>query len=260
MEVSSITIDNAQAGRFDGYFPALISALGTSRFEPLVMALAREACRCEHLTIFAWNLPSAPSVLLAANNGPPCVARQVSEAYVTRYWHLDPALRIAGEQVGTTLVELRNRDIDDSSYRHDCYMSVGLDRRTSLVHRLADETIQFNAYSKRGDHALLRGVSELASSLPWLLTLVFKHRELTSSSPASFSDLFKRRLKKTCPTLPDRETDVCVAIANGLSSEAMAIEWGISINTVLSYRKRANTRLNITSHNELMRMVLGADA
>lgn len=66
------------------------------------------------------------------------------------------------------------------------------------------------------------------------------------------------RVVMACPTLPEREMEVCVAIAKGLSSEAMSIEWGISVNTVLTHRKRAYTRLNITSENELMRLVIGA--
>jgi DNA-binding CsgD family transcriptional regulator len=260
MEISSIEVNNAQAGRFDGLFPGLISALGTDRFESLFMALAREACRCEHLTIFAWNQHRAPSVLFAANNGPRCVAQQISQAYVSRYWRLDPVVRAANEPFKTKLIELDTSDIGDSAYRYDCYTSVGLSRRRSILHRLADGIVQLNAYSKKADRGPLHGLSELAPHLAWLLALVFKHRELTASSRPSFSDFFRRRLKGICPMLSERETDVCVAIANGLSSEAMSIEWGISINTVLSYRKRAYTRLNITSHNELMRLVLWAGA
>jgi len=58
------------------------------------------------------------------------------------------------------------------------------------------------------------------------------------------------------PHLARRELDVCVGIMQGKSSEAIALALGISVNTVRTYRKRAYARLGITSHNELMRLVL----
>jgi len=47
-----------------------------------------------------------------------------------------------------------------------------------------------------------------------------------------------------------------VLIASGLSSHVIALELGISINTVLTYRKRAYARLDISSQNELMQLLL----
>jgi DNA-binding CsgD family transcriptional regulator len=155
------------------------------------------------------------------------------------------------------LVELQNLEIDDGNYRHDCYMSVGLDRRLSLLQRRPNETIQINAYSKRGNNRLSHGMLEIASNLEALFALVLKHRDLTFPDSASLEDTFRRRLRMACPAMPEREMEVCVSIAKGLSSEAMAIELGISVNTVLTYRKRAYIRLNITSHNELMRLMIG---
>jgi DNA-binding CsgD family transcriptional regulator len=196
-------------------------------------------------------------VLLAANNGPSQIAHEVARKYIAHYWQLDPVLRIANENDAPMLVELQNVDIDDSDYRHDCYMSVGLDRRLSLLQRRSHETIQINAYSKRGICGPAHSMLEISSNLETLFALVLKHRELASFDSVSFADTFRRRLHTVCPALPDREREVCVSIAKGLSSEAMALEWGISVNTVLTYRKRAYTRLNITSHNELMRLVVG---
>ena len=40
-----------------------------------------------------------------------------------------------------------------------------------------------------------------------------------------------------------------------MSSEAIALTLGISVNTVLTYRKRAYTRLGICSQNELVRFI-----
>jgi DNA-binding CsgD family transcriptional regulator len=42
----------------------------------------------------------------------------------------------------------------------------------------------------------------------------------------------------------------------GMTSEAIGLKLGISVNTVLTYRKRAYGRLNISCQNELMRLIL----
>jgi DNA-binding CsgD family transcriptional regulator len=257
MEVRFIKAEIPPAPKFESYLASLISSIGTSQFENSFMTLAREICNCEHITIFLRSDDSPPQVLLAANNGPSQIAHDVARKYVAHYWQLDPAHRVTNEHDAIQLIELQNLEIDDSNYRHDCYMSVGLDRRLSLLRRRPNETIQINAYSKRSGNRSAHGMLEMASNLEVIFALVLKHREQTSSGPASFTNSFRRRLRMTCPTLPEREMEVCVSIAKGLSSEAMAIEWGISVNTVLTYRKRAYTRLNISSQNELMRLVIG---
>jgi DNA-binding CsgD family transcriptional regulator len=257
MEVRFIKTEIPPAPKFGSYLASLISSIGTSQFENSFMTLAREICNCEHITIFQRSDGSPPQVLLAANNGPSQIAHDVARKYVAHYWQLDPVHRVTNEHDATQLIELQNLEIDDSNYRHDCYMSVGLDRRLSLLRKGPNETIQINAYSKRSSNRSAHGMLEIASNLETLFALVLKHRDHTSSGSASFTNSFRRRLRMTCPTLPEREMEVCVSIAKGLSSEAMAIEWGISVNTVLTYRKRAYTRLNISSQNELMRLVIG---
>ncbi|MFT4068186.1 helix-turn-helix transcriptional regulator [Paraburkholderia sp.] len=51
--------------------------------------------------------------------------------------------------------------------------------------------------------------------------------------------------------LTARERTVCIGILTGYTSEAIALNLGISINSVLTYRKRVYEKLRITSQNEL---------
>ncbi|MDB5874799.1 MAG: regulatory protein LuxR [Ramlibacter sp.] len=51
--------------------------------------------------------------------------------------------------------------------------------------------------------------------------------------------------------LTARERTVCVGILTGYTSEAMALNLGISINSVLTYRKRIYKKLCIASQSEL---------
>ncbi|WCT74480.1 helix-turn-helix transcriptional regulator [Sphingomonas naphthae] len=62
------------------------------------------------------------------------------------------------------------------------------------------------------------------------------------------------RVMKESPvfaTLTPREAAVCTGILTGHTSESMGINLGISINSVLTYRKRLYEKLSISSQNEL---------
>src|SRR5882757_832132 len=219
MEVRFTNPEMPLAPKFKKNLAGLIASLGTLQFESSFMSLARELCDCEHITIFSRSNGSPPQLLLAANNGSSQIAHDVAKKYIAHYWQLDPVHRVTNNHDAMILVELQNLEIDDGNYRHDCYMSVGLDRRLSLLQRLPNETIQINAYSKRGNNRLAHGMLEIASNLEALFGLVLKHRDLTLPDSASLTETFRRRFRTACPALPDREMEVCVSIAKGLSSE-----------------------------------------
>lgn len=56
--------------------------------------------------------------------------------------------------------------------------------------------------------------------------------------------------------LTGREREVCLRILSGLSSEAISADLGISLQSTLTYRKRAYSRLGIASQNELFAIAL----
>jgi LuxR family transcriptional regulator, activator of tox operons len=71
----------------------------------------------------------------------------------------------------------------------------------------------------------------------------------------SASGRFAEYLKIHCPGLTDRERTVCSLIAIGMTSEGIGIHLGISINTVLTFRRLAYAKLKISSQAELLRVL-----
>jgi DNA-binding CsgD family transcriptional regulator len=55
--------------------------------------------------------------------------------------------------------------------------------------------------------------------------------------------------------LSPRERGICIKILLGFTSEAIALDLGLSHKTVLTYRRRACERLGIGSQNELFARV-----
>jgi DNA-binding CsgD family transcriptional regulator len=99
----------------------------------------------------------------------------------------------------------------------------------------------------------------IMQSADLLMALLMKHDAISLPSADRLSGgLYQNRLQLLEPTMPLRETEVCSAIVRGMTSEAIALELGITVNTVLTYRKRAYARLGISCQNELLRIVLSS--
>jgi LuxR family transcriptional regulator, activator of tox operons len=239
----------------------LIGQIGAPGFEPSFFQLMRDATACEHLTAFASSPRTPARLLFAINRGAKPVARAIAEKYLKHYWTHDPANLVCSRNAAHSYemaVRVLSHDIGHDAYRHDCYSSVDLVDRFSIIRHRGEETIRLNLYrsAKRGrfDAVDLAPVLDAAAIMFALLAKHDAHR--LAAGRNSDADILARRLRQVMPQMAQRELDVCVGIMQGKSSEAIAFALGISINTVLTYRKRAYARLRITSHNELMRLVL----
>lgn len=242
----------------NGQLCSLVGAIGTPRFDEAFLRLACDATDCDHLTAFAFRSEEPPRILMASNVGDLPVARPIADKYVSLYWRLDPVTRVADPraQIGAA-VRVRSNEIEHSAYRHDCYGSVGLVDRFSIMQPRGQETIRINFYRtlRKGGFAL-SSMEPLVSSAELLIEVLAKHDAVRSVVRDDPAESFARRLGLVAPDLPKRETEVCVGIAMGFSSEAIALRLGLSINTVLTYRKRAYRHLGISSQNELLRLML----
>jgi DNA-binding CsgD family transcriptional regulator len=261
MEIQVLESARRTANPIRSHIGELIATVGTPRFEPSFFRTAQEATDCEHLTAFACSDRSAARLLFAINRGSRPVAESIAQKYLAHYWKHDPANQICDRNASSNYeiaVRVLSRDIDHDGYRHDCYSSVDLVDRFSIIRHTKNETIRLNLYrsARRGRFA----ASDLAPVLECadvILALLAKHdAQRPPMEQGNAADDLAQRLCRSFPQLARRERDVCVGIMRGMSSEAIALVLGISVNTVLTYRKRAYARLGISSHNELMRLVL----
>ncbi len=238
----------------------LIELVGTPKFEGEMFETAREATRCEHMTAFAARNSALPRVLYAANAGPAPTAKAVARRYLESYWALDPARgldKARSKERRSLGIRIMSNDIADGSYRDDCYTSVKLIDRFTFMQRRNHETVCLNFY--RGARSGPFGNSDIdriVNTADLLISLVMKQEASLSGQDEGMTSSFVERLCLLDPSLPPREAQICGAIAAGMTSEGIALTLGISINTVLTYRKRAYLRLGVSSQNELLRLVL----
>jgi len=261
MEVQSLKRSAGSADPLRQNIGRLISVVGNGRFEQSLFEAAEAATRCSHLTAFVSASRTAPRAVLAVNAGPQPLARILADRYVKQYWDLDPANSFSGAggvpEEGATL-RIRSGEIGSPQYRSDCYTGVELEDRFSLLQPVRGKLYRINFYCRSrsggfGEDA----IRNITASADLLIALLARHETACTMSATTGSDSFADELRFLYPDMPLREVQVCVGIARGLTSEGIALENGIALNTVLTYRKRAYARLGISSHNELLRCVLG---
>lgn len=248
----------------------LIDTMGTRDFETNLFRLTWEALRCEHLSAFALPESDQPRLLLGMNAGPPDLARQLGTLYAQRYWHLDPINQVtlpSGALSEGIVVRLTEEDLSRSPYRRDMYgashwaaSGAKLVERLSMMKRQDNEIVRINFY-RHCDVGPFEAddLDRLAGSADLLFALVAKHAALrVVLQTAGDCQTYEKLLRLVAPSLSPRELEVCAGIALGMTSEAIASKLGIRLNTILTYRKRAYARLNISSQLELLRLVFSA--
>lgn len=259
MEAYPIDSHGGLTGRFGRGLIGAVDTVGRQKFPATLFKLAHEATACKHLTAFSFDDDHAPRVVMAENVGNDDVAFAVARKYVSRYWRLDPANRvsvIARTSEKCWSVTSSAGDIVDSVYRTYCYNAVGLHHRLSISQHRDGRTYRLNFYLDRSRTFCSETAHGILDAADLLMALIRRHDAQGASEPKTADDL-AQHLRRLAPALSARELDVAVGIARGLSSQMIAQELGISVNTVLTYRKRAYARLSISTQNELMQMLLG---
>lgn len=106
-----------------------------------------------------------------------------------------------------------------------------------------------------------KGLEGLSGTGWFLLASVAKHAALTLQRPDLAPALTCldeiHACVSTAADLSRREGEVCARILYGLSSCGIALDLGIGKESVMTYRKRAYSRLGIASQRELLMWYLG---
>ena len=249
---------------------ALIETVATPQFHAAFLGIAQRIAGAAHVAAFTIGEDRSPHLILAADRHAPSLAYSASNTFISRFWDRDPVNRknfARHDLEPGIIVRMPENEFQRIPYRRDCYSVSGwssggaqLIERLSLLRQRHNEVIRIDFYRPRecgafGDD----DVKRLAGAADVLLAAVARHaRGMLPSQVINSRSGMEKLIRRVAPELPQREVQVCAGITLGLSSEAIAQSLGIGINTVLTYRKRAYARLQISSHNELLRAIFSA--
>lgn len=165
-----------------------------------------------------------------------------------------------GHPDATNARSLRPEDIRSPALRRACFTGARLSGAQIYVRSFGGDTILLAVLDREGATcASARRGGEIETLVRALLPVVHLHRRLDRQVGArdrAGAPEMEGRIASTFPDLTTREVAVCARSVLGVTAEGIAIDLGIKQTSVLTYRRRAYTRLNINSINQLSTMLI----
>jgi DNA-binding CsgD family transcriptional regulator len=237
-----------------------VLAIGRPAFPQVLISALRRVADVGHCMVFSFAGEHATNTLLDAGNIP--IGRDLGVAYSEHFPSIRPQprydLRRAWRRGTHPAADLRaphvQRQLSQDVLRGFRHRRQVRRRDLGRGHLLLCELLQDHVAGPLHRDQIRR----LLAVAPAVSAAVARHFQPDAAPDGDPM----RRLKDLFATgeplaaLTGRETEVCLRILSGFSSEAIAADLGISLHSALTYRKRAYDRLGISSQNELFGIVL----
>jgi DNA-binding CsgD family transcriptional regulator len=242
-------------------YEAVVGVVGSEAFAGRVTRAVQKLARIDRLYLFDLN--SGPvrvrSLIQMYEPEKPAVAH---ETYVRHYLPIDPIQRVIQSGTlcdGMVQITVEPRDILAAGYRR-MLEHAGIVERVSFLKRAGGGWQCMTVARRRRsgpfeehDLLVLGGFARL------LMPLITRNEALVNCAPRSPQeaiDEIERRFSRRFPLVTERERQVCARAVVGMTAEGAALDLGIAVSSVLTYRKRAYRRLDVTSVGELSRLVM----
>jgi DNA-binding CsgD family transcriptional regulator len=211
----------------------------------------------EQVTIIRAPAQHAVSLLYGENFRRPTLMPDLWDDYATRFCRIDPLLKRvdSSNRPMSSVCYLSNETINDTSYYKNMFARPSLQDKLSVVSRLDNEIILINMY--RGQHAqkspnikqtIIKTFAVAAAAVEAHLRPVLQSQPVKGEMPLDLSSI------PALQNLSERECEVCRHILRGLSLEGISLEMQLSFNTIITYKRRAFTKLNISTQKELFHL------
>ena len=183
--------------------------------------------------------------------------------YMDRYFRRDPvakAVEAAIDDGATVVLRVGPEDITESEYRDRFFDRPAIVERLSFVQRRSSRWLIMNV-ARRAPLPRFseEEVGSLASLSQLLLPLAVRQAELEPArgrADVLSVEVIEHRFAERFPALSGRERQVCARTVIGMTSEATALDLGVGIGSVQTYRKRAFQRLEICSAIQLAHLIM----
>ena len=242
-------------------FAAVVESLGRAAFASELAAALNLSVPIDHVCLMRVVDRARPPVLESASWRGGARVAEVQRAYLDGLYRFDPNLTHP-VQSGVALRHLRRDALTDEHYREACFARAGLLERLTVAVADTGQLVLLNLYrlDASGPFAA-REIAAVADLSRFLAALAIRHvgtlgMLLRSRDRGDRIAALAARLHALDDSLTARERDVLSRVMLGMTSEGIALDLGIGLNTVLTYRKRAYARLGVSSQAELFSLCL----
>ncbi len=245
-----------------------ISSLGSEVFPAKLLESVTSVLFIDHLALMHLGADDSVHHVGSSNRSGFTLDGVGQRLYFTLYYQEDPNRKLIAQgnqkKPAVEITRLLPADIVNPEYQRLWSDAMGIRDRLSVLSNADNGVHCCNLYrmEKPFTESEIQRVQDLAELLS---ALTVKHTRMAGvlshfqTRDSQLSDL-ESRLKLINPSLTQREGQVCARILLGMTSEGIGLDLDLSTQTILTYRKRAYSRLNITSQNELFALCLNGVA
>ena len=269
---------------------ALMAVLGSNHRHAVAEQLLRlvgahvPLAQC---TIFSFERPNRPRIVAMGDRSRTNALPRIAQAYVTRFFRLDPALavvpgvhplaqgagRVQGGDADTgptpvahehvhgqnpadpliTLHRQRPQDITHPEYRQVCYELPQVAERLALLARYEGRFWMSVNFYRGVEHGPFddAGVAIIQALAPTIQHAVRLHHT-GHALQQDLSGLMLARAARRNPSLTQRDHDVLASLLKGQPTEAMAESLGLTVSSAQTYVKRLYRKLGLSGQRELL--------
>lgn len=242
----------------------IIKKLGSPAFSRSLLEVLNQEYAVNHLSLVHLEEDDKITYLLSASsNQDVAITHTMQQLYLSTYYRQDPNkvfLKHSNKDKAILVQRMQQKDIQDEGYRSLWYEKMNIIDRVSIIKKSDKGLYCLNLFRTQTPFTE-QDINVLTELSSLLAELTIKHTRLSGSLSNFMTrddqiETLRERLNLIESDLTQREKDVCTRILLGMSSEAIGLDLGIKMQSVLTYRKRAYTRLNISSQNELFALCL----
>ena len=241
----------------------LISELGAEGFRAGLYGYLDELAGADHVSLLRFDGEGGARLVCSASRPRWRFPQDAQRAYLEHFHAQDPNRRVfaARPQPGALVRRLRREQVPGSDYRHYCYDAARLVDRLSVLCLDAGGGYALNLYRGRERGAFSEGeAARLHGQASLLAALCVKHDRLRlergdDAAPIG-AEACAARLAQSQRGLSRRELAVAARVLAGMTSEGIAADLGIGLQSVLTYRKRAYAKLGVSGQRQLFALAL----
>jgi len=249
-----------QAGTPANAVADLVDSIGTDRFGSKLLNHLHEICAADYCAVFRVGAAGPNAIITGSRDGSE-KARGRANQYVERgVWSTDPSMQYALKQLPGRAPMLMKMDVSTLAAPEDREVIWPRIRdRVVVAGRSGAHTFSLSVLREGRGGFTPAQVERIGASAELLISVVAKHGDVMPRSRLSgvISSLVNiERCIESDSLLTRRECQVCARILYGLTTTGIALDLGVSNETVKTLRKLAYRRLCIGSERELLQWYL----
>lgn len=240
-------------------FADLIGAIGSDGFPCRFLKTMQVLADVELCSVFQRS-PAESVRLLFAEGDQPHNADfpfRASLDYARTHWRSDHQISQLSRSGRKAPIVVRKcaAEIADPAYRNACYERAGIIERVSIFWP-GPPTLVANGYrTAQNPPFSAADIDRLEHHAGLLMAAVDRHRQASASAGPMFNepDLVQSLMALHC-RLSMREAEISAAMILGETQEEIACRKRLSHGSVVTYRRRAYSKLGVANRRDLLRL------